>query len=318
MVADQETRLRRLWTFAMVVVFVPGTAWTVFTMITEPLVIGSHAASYSDAAAALIAGRDPWTVGPPLGVFAGPPTMLLPYVPFTYVPELMQRILWVAADVALAIWVLRRLRAPVYWLIFPPMFQSIVLGHPEILVLAAVVISNPLGGLGILVKPYTALPLLAERRWSALALGAMAGVGTLLLLPWGLFLADAPVIAENLARQAHSDSVFGQPVLVAIAVVGLLSLGVRRALWLAVPVLWPYAQLNYKTMTLPMLSPILAIAWATPLPGATLVGIVIEAALRFAGRRRPLPAWIRAGMEIRAPRLDPSRRTSPAPSPAPA
>jgi len=294
-----ERRRRRLWQFAVFVAFIPTVAWTVYTVISEPLVLGSHAESYRDAAAAMVAGNDPWKVGPPGGIFAGPPTMLLPLVPFVGMPELPVRAIWVIGDLLVAAWALRRLQLPWYWLAFPPLFQSIVLGHPEVLVLALLTLRSPIAGFAALLKPYAVFPLVAERRWRAILVAVVVGAGSLIVLPWELFALDASRIAANLARQAYgTDSVFGQPFLMALAVIALGSLGLRRGLWLAVPVLWPYAQLNYRTMTVPMLSPIVAIAWSVPLPGATLAGVLIDAGLRLLARLRPLPPWLNAGLAV--------------------
>jgi hypothetical protein len=153
----------------------------------------------------------------------------------------------------------------------------------------------------------------AERRWPALALAAIVVVATLPILPWARFVTEAGTIAATLARQDHGDAVFGDPLLMGAGIVALASLGVRRALWLAVPLLWPYAQPIYKTMTLPVLSPVLALAWALPVSGATLVGVIALAALVMLDRVRPLPRWLKAGIEPAASRQ--LRSTEPAPSP---
>lgn len=279
------------------IAFVPGAAWSVVVSIIEPLIIGSHGAIYAEAARAWLTAANPWQVGPPAVVFGGPPTMLLPFAPFAILPWDTTRIAWVAIDALVAVWALRRLGLPPYWLIFPPLFEAIVLGHPEVLVLALLVVRRPIGGLALLVKPYAVLPLLAERRWAAIVLGGVVGAITLLFLPWGQFLAELPQIGATLARQNQGDSVFGEPIPMAVAAIALAVLGLRRGLWLAVPVLWPYAQPIYKTMTIPVLMPVVAIAWALPLPGATLGGLVAAAVLVQLDRRRFLPAWLRTGIQ---------------------
>lgn len=285
----------------------------------EPLTIGSHGGIYSEAARAWLTGGDPWLIGPPAVVFAGPPSMLLPYAPTAFASWDVARVIWVVLDVAVALWALRQLRLPAYWLIFPPLFEAIVLGHPEVIVLALLVLRGPISGLAVLIKPYAGLPLVAERRWGAIALAAAAGVVTLPFLPWGQFVAELPQIGATIVRQNQGDSVFGQPILMAIAGIALAGLGLRRALWLFVPVLWPYAQPIYKTMTMPVLSPIVAIAWAIPIPGATLAGIVLEAVLFQLGRRRPLPGWVAEGIRPQAsPMLAPPAVLSLRPSMAPA
>ena len=296
------------------IVFAFGSADALLYPILEPWIAGSHAVVYTDAARAWLTGGDPWSVGPPAVVFAGPPTMLVPFIPFVVLPELVTRVAWIAGMAAVAIWSLRRLALPAYWLAFPPLFSAIVLGHPEVLVLALVLVHRPWAGLATIIKPYAGLPLLAERRWPAIALAALVGLGTLLVLPWPRFLAELPQITANLARQDQGDAVFGDPLLMAVAVVALASIGLRRALWLAAPLLWPHAQPIYKTMTIPMLSPIVAIAWALPIHGATLAGVVVAAAIEAAGRRWRLPDWLRAGIEIRASMPVTANETGPAPA----
>jgi hypothetical protein len=218
--------------------------------------------------------------------------MLLLFAPFTALPPDLTRLIWVAAMFLVAVWVVRRLGLPGYWVAFPPMFQAIFLGHPEVLVVALLVVGGPLSGLAAVIKPYASAPLLAERRWSALLVAITVVLITAPFLPWATFIADLPAISANLVRQNHGDSTFGSPFLMAIAILALVSLGARRALWLGVPLLWPLAQPMYKTASLPALSPFLAIAWSIPVPGLTLVGVVIEAIVLRLAVRRPLPPWL--------------------------
>ena len=228
--------------------------------------------------------------------------MLLLFVPFIPLPPDLTRLIWVAAMFLAGVWVVRRLGLPGYWVAFPPMFQAIFLGHPEVLVLALLVLGGPLSGIAAVIKPYAAAPLFAERRWSAVLVAIGVVVITAPFLPWATFVADLPSITANLVRQNHGDSVFGSPILMAFAILALASLGVRRGLWLSVPVLWPLAQPMYKTSSLPALSPFLAIAWSIPIPGLTLIGVLVEALfLRLATRRR-LPSWFIHGFAPAATR----------------
>ena len=288
---------RTIWAVLLIAAFIPGAASWALTVLIYPIGLGSHANIYTAAAAAWLSGGDPWTVGPPTAVFAGPPPMLLPYVPFIPLPIDVTRLFWFALDLAVAAWALRRLGMPAYWLAFPPLFAAIVLGHVEVLVLGLLVLRGPLSGLAAVLKPYAVLPLLAERRWFAVVLAAIVLVVSLPILPWARFLSEAGSISATLARQNVGDAVFGDPLLMVIAAIALAALGLRRALWLAVPLLWPYAQPMYKTMTLPVLSPVIAIAWALPFHGATLAGIVALAGLVTIDRFRPLPAWLKIGID---------------------
>jgi hypothetical protein len=277
-------------------VFALGSAYSALTVILDPGIIGSHAAIYTGAARAWLEMRDPWEVGPIAAKFAGPPTMLLPFAPFVVLPVDVTRLIWVCGSAALSIWSLRRLGLPGYWLGFPPLFGAIVLGHPEVVVLSLLVMGGAGAGLACLIKPYAGFPLVAERAWRALAVAGGLFIVTAPLLPWGLFIQDLPNIAATLARQSHGDSVFGQPLPMLIAGAVLASLGLRRALWLATPLLWPLAQPGYKIMTIPQVSPLLALFWAIPLPGATLLGVFAEAVALRVASLRPVPAWLSSGI----------------------
>ena len=226
--------------------------------------------------------------------------MLLLFVPFVPLPSELTRLIWVAGSLVLAIWTIRRLGLPGYWIGFPPIFQAIFLGHPEVLMLWLVVAGGAVAGLGAAIKPYVGLPLLAERRWMAFVVAAVALLVTIPILPWSLFIQDLPMITANLARQSHGDSVFGSPILMIVAIVALAALGLRRGLWLAGPVLWPSAQPIYKTVTTPALSPAMAILWAIPLPGFTLGAVIVEAIALRVAERRPLPSWLGHGFGLAA------------------
>jgi hypothetical protein len=221
--------------------------------------------------------------------------MLLSFLPFAGAPDLVIRGSWIAIDIVVAVWAIRRLGLPRYWLAFPPLFGTIILGHPEVLLLGLMVGARTLSGLAILVKPYAVFPLLAERRWRALAIGIAIVVVTIPVLPWPRFFAQFPEILFTLVRQSNGDAA-GDPVAISVGVIALLSLGLRRALWLAVPVLWPFAQPNYRVMTLPAVPPALALMWAIPIPGFTVAGVVVLAGLVMVNRLRPVPQWLQRGI----------------------
>ena len=277
--------------------FAPGVISWIVVLMRFPGGIGSDASVYTAAAAAWLHGTDPWAAGPPQAIFAGPPTLFLPYAPFVLLPDIVVRLGWVMLCAALAIASVRRLGLHVGWIAFTPLLQAILLGHVEVVVMALLVRGGALSGLAAVLKPYAALPLLAERRWRAFGVAALAVAISLPVLPWGQFVSEFGTISANLARQSQGDSVFGNPVLMVIAVVALASLGPRRALWLATPLLWPSAQPTYKAMTLPVLTPVVAAVWALPVPGATLAGVIIQASLERIDRARRLPPLLRAGIE---------------------
>jgi hypothetical protein len=205
------------------------------------------------------------------------------------------------------VWSVRRLKLPLYWVLFPPLSGSILLGHPEVLVLALLVAGGAVSGLAAVIKVYAGLALLAERRWRAIVVAAAVVVVSAPFLPWGRFLDELPQISANLLRQNSGDSTFGNPLLMVMAAVALASLGLRRALWLATPLLWPAAQPGYKCMSVPAISPLIAACWALQIPGLTLLGVILEAIAIQVARRRPLPRWL-ASASATAPARPPARQ----------
>jgi len=286
----------RPWNIILPIAFAIGCVPSILAIFLDFRGVGSHAVIYTDAAATWLAGGNPWSVGPPAAMFAGPPPMLLLFAPFTVLPIDVNRLVWVLGALAMVLWTIRRLGLPGYWLAFPPFVQAIHLGHPEPLVLVALIAGGAFSGLIALVKPYAGLGLLAERRWVAIAVACLVGIATIPILPWGLFIDQLPTIAGRIVTQSNGGSVFPQPVLMLIAVASFAVIGLRRSLWLATPVLWPYAQSMYKVMTVPFLSPLIASIWALPVPAATLPAVVVEAVLIGVARRRPLPQWLSTGI----------------------
>ena len=83
---------------------------------------------------------------------------------------------------------------------FPPLFQAIQLGHPEVLVLWLLVSGGVASGLAAVIKPYAGFALLAERRWAAITLGLLVVAVTAAFLPWPRFVEDFPRISATLAE----------------------------------------------------------------------------------------------------------------------
>ncbi len=244
----------------------------------EPHVIGFDARLYAAAARDWLQGGNPWETSM-LGIyFAAPPPTLLAFVPFTVLSPATVSVIWVVGSVALAIAALRSLGMPLWWLAFWPILDGILIGNPDVAVLALLVLARGrLSAVAPLFKIYAFLPMFAERRVGqiALALGLLAL--SFPFLPWFSWIEQLPTVTDHLRAVSPTTSVFGHPVGMAIAVAALAALGIRRAGWLAVPALWPYTQVHYLALSVPAMSAVLAIAWSFPHPIIVVTGLVIEA-----------------------------------------
>jgi len=101
---------------------------------------------------------------------------------------------------------------------FPPIVDGILVGSANVAVLALLVVpARRLGPLASFLKIYALLPMVGERRWRdvAVTLGLLAA--TAIILPWSSWFAQLDTINANLARTSSTTSVFGHPVLMAIA-----------------------------------------------------------------------------------------------------
>ena len=202
---------------------------------------------YREAAATALAGGDPWAAGSTGLAFAGPPPSLLLAIPLAFLPLEVAIVVTTAVLVGAAVWAIRRLRLPLWWLLFPPIVESLLVGNLDVLVLALLLLDGPAAGLAAVAKVYGAIPLLFQRRWSALLVAAGAAVLTLPL--WPSFIANIAGIGDRLDAQSGGFSAWGTLWMVP-TVVALWLLRRRGAEWLVVPGLWPNTQTHYAAMSL--------------------------------------------------------------------
>jgi hypothetical protein len=268
-----------------------GLDLVVLAKYVEPSVlVGFDASLYAEASRAWLEGTDPWQVSQQ-GIFYGaPPPTLVPFALFAFLPGIVTSLIWIIGSAALAALAIRALRLAWWWLAFPPIVDSVLVGNPDVAVLAALVVAG--GRLDVVapfLKIYALVPMVGERRWRSVVVCLAALAASLLVLPWSSWIAQLPAITANLATTSETTSVYGQPVLMLMAVVVLLALGLRRAGWLSVPLLWPHTQLHYLAISVPGLTPFLALAWCFPTPEmlllSTAVFALIETVRHTLGRR---------------------------------
>jgi hypothetical protein len=262
----------------LVLWFAVNTGVLLAPFIRYPWALGGDAVIYARTAGIWLAGGDPWAPLPDSYVsLVSHPHLLLFYAPFAGLSPIVTGFTWAFGLLALSAVALRRLGLPLWWLAFPPLVDAIRWGSSDALVLVLLVLGPR--WLAPIAKPYTALPLLGDRRWRDIAIALAVGLIATLFLPWQLFLSHLADIAVEIGLNAQDLSVFGEPIAMVVAIVALAALGWRRALWLATPVLWPLTQFHYAAMTIPALTRSVAFFFAVPVPGAPLVGVVVAAIL---------------------------------------
>ena len=258
---------------------------------------GWDAIAYTAAARALVSGGDPWHVAA-LGItYAGPPPGLLPYLPFVWLSDVLVAASWVLIAAGSAVYTVRRLGLPWWWLLFPPITLGVAAGSTVMPMVALLVRGGVVSqGLAVLVRLQAAVPLVILGRWRPLVIAAVGLLVTAPFLAWPAFVAERGHIANVLHAQAGGLSAWSVPWTIPIALVALALLGRERAAWLLVPALWPDTQLYYAVLALPVIAgmPIVAAATALPIPGLIVAGLAAQAVWeRFAGGHR------RAAMDAR-------------------
>jgi hypothetical protein len=247
--------------------------------IARPEVLGIDARHYQRAATAWLEGGNPWLVEQSGFQYAAGPHTLLLYVPTRWLPLEAAVGLWLAVGIGASVWLIRRLRLPVWWLLFPPLFHAIWNGNPQTIMVALLVQGSAVAAAAsAAVKLYALVPLLWRPRQLIVA-GALLGA-TLLVLPWELYLDTGFGIGSHLTT-AWNGSAWRIPILLVPTIVALWIIRRRGGEWFAVPAVFPATQFYYVSTALPAVAgrPVLAAALAVPVP-LLVPAVVILLAMR--------------------------------------
>ena len=250
---------------------------------------------YRAAADAVLRGADPWQAGAANLTFAGAPPSLVPYLPAALVPEPIAIAIYGLLSVLAATIALRALHLPIWWLLFPPMAEAIVVLNSDVFVIALLLAGGRWAWSSVVFKAYAVIPLVLQRRWLAAFIGVVACAVTLPLLPQ--FLNDGELISSALEQQSSGGlSAWGSWVMVP-TIVALIALVGRGAEWLTVPAIWPFTQLHYNLLALPVAaaSPVVAFllclaVWPLPAVAAIYYAIRVVSLDLAAPYRRVDPA----------------------------
>jgi len=253
--------------------------------ILKPITFAIDARHYQKAAAAWLSGGDPWQTYE-MGVrYASGPHTLLFYAPTSFVPFDLAVTLWMVAGAAAAVWVVRRLDVPLWWVAFPPLMHAIWNGNPQTIMLALLLVGHPLASAAAAgLKLYAMVQLLFQPRHFIVA-GALLAV-TLLILPWQLYLANGGGVADHL-NDAWNGSAARFPLLLIPTVAALWILRAKGGQWWSIPAVWPATQFYYVATVLPAVAkrPVLAAFTAIPVP-LLVPGVVIWLAVQELRERR--------------------------------
>lgn len=271
-------------------------------------ILGIDARIYRRGAAAWLAGRDPWAelavvrVGSetyPAHYTGLPPTVLVT-LPWAVLPEDVVAATWIALAAVAAVWIVRRLGLPWYYLAFPPLVQGVLAANPHVPLLALALIGHPLvAAMAPLHKIYFIVPLIGTRRWRAVVLTLLVFGATVVVAPglWRSYLERLPMISARILEESLGGySVWTVAPLVVVVVVALLVIArddLPTTGWLAVPALWPATQWFYATLALPVITPWMAFLLAADvrgMPGFVVLLVAVLYLLRRTSRTAPVPA----------------------------
>jgi hypothetical protein len=274
--------------------------------IAKPDVLGIDARHYQLASTAWLQGSDPWKVTEAgVGFAAGPHTLLF-YAPTSMLPLGFSVAAWTIAGLVAAVWLLRRLELPIWFIAFPPLAHAIWNGNSQTIVLALLVAGGTLTAVvAVALKLYAGVTLVFRPR-VAIVTGLVL-LATLPLLPWQMYLQDAPVIAQSLSL-TWNGSAWRLPVLILPTLLALWILRDRGSEWLAIPAVWPATEFYFAAMALPALSPkarpglpnrsLVTAALALPAPLIAPLVVLASAAWVVWRDRQGTGAW---GRGISAP-----------------
>jgi hypothetical protein len=278
------------------------TIWSIYVVggILQWGGIGGDALIYHRAVTTWLAGGSPWDaaiVGPSgdsFHFYALPPAVIL-LAPFGLLPEAWVQLVGVVIQAAAAIYVVRRLELPWWWLLFPPIMSGVLAANPSIALLAVLIASGPVvKAIGPVLKVYAVLPLLGEGRWRALAIAGGFTALTVVLWPglWNQFVTgatarEAQLMAESNGGFSAYQYGLGVTALVGVALLILAWFDRRAAGWLAPIAVWPASQFHWATLALPLRTPWLAATLAVHVQGLPVVAVLGYILWRCGRQNRP-------------------------------
>jgi hypothetical protein len=309
-----ESHLRILGQAALAAWFAWFTYMRITRFVRDKVPLGQDIQIYYRGVAQWLHGGDPWAAQVIVNShtafnYAGSPATTVLLAPSALLSESQFTVLWLGLSALSAVAIVRWLRLPLWWLLFPPTAEALYSGNPQLVVLMLLLAGAGRRGavadaVAVALKVYAVVPLLGERKLRPIGLAVALTIATFVVAPslWGQYVEQFGAISARLAKQSENGfSAFYYPLLLvptAIAIALLWRRDGKAAAWLVVPALWPATEFHYSTFAEPVMTPLLAVLLAVPIQRLPPVAIMLYVFWRFAAGpvRLHLAAWAAEAM----------------------
>ena len=251
--------------------------------IAKPANLGIDARDYQYFTNIWLAGGNPWAVPEGGSPFVNGPHTMLFYAPTSLLPPSISICLWMILGIIAALWLIRRLELPWWWVLFPPLTHAIWNGNPQTITLALLVagiapatriVSSVTAILATALKLYASLTLIRRPR-DLLIVSLVLGI-TIPFLPWQQYLdlflrGDISVHIQT----AWNGNAWRYPLLLPFVVLSLWIMRRDGAEWFLVPALLPATQFYYVSMALPAIRQRRLTAAALAIPALFMTSLVV-------------------------------------------
>ena len=304
-----DDHLRILGQIVLAGWFAGQTYLRIARFVRDKVPLGQDIQIYYRGVQQWLHGGDPWAANVATGThvvfyYAGSPATTVLLAPSALLAEGQFTVLWLGLSVLSAVAIVRWLRLPLWWLLFPPTAEALYSGNPQLVILMLLLAGAGRAGvvadaLAVALKVYAVIPLLGERRLRRVGLALALTIATFVVAPslWIHYAEQFGAISARLAHESENGySAFYYPMLLiptAIAIALLWRRDPKAAAWLAVPALWPSSEFHYATFALPVMTPLLAVLLAVPIQRLAPIAIMLYVCWRFAAQpvQTRLLAW---------------------------
>src|SRR5207253_4846290 len=128
------------------------------------------------------------------------------FAPFTWLPEEVAVWLGFAIGIVSAVAIVRLLKLPPWWLLFPPLAHGVIVANPHIWLTALLLTGLPAAeALAGLLKVYAIVPVAGRFHWRGVAL-TLAGLAASFAIAPNLWLSYLAELGPTQARLAEESA----------------------------------------------------------------------------------------------------------------